>query len=288
MKRKIALALVAAMTICMVGCGSETATAEQETTVEETAVEETEESETTEEATEETADETKDTEEGKTYIISCDQAFAPFAIQQDDGSYTGIDVELLDAIAKAGGFEYELQPMDFSGIIPALVSGTIDGGMACMNITEERKESVDFSDPYYESGVALVCRADDDSISTKEDLSGKIAACKEGSIGQIWCEDNAETYGYEVTVYPDSASMMMAVTNGQADFLFEDYPTVSYQIKIGEQAGLRVAIDAVDEVGEVGFAVKKDTNGELLEKFNAGLAAIKADGTYDEIISEYE
>ena len=84
MKRKIALALVAAMTICMVGCGSETATAEQETPVEETAVEETEESETTEEATEETADETKDTEEGKTYIISCDQAFAPFAIQQDD------------------------------------------------------------------------------------------------------------------------------------------------------------------------------------------------------------
>lgn len=224
----------------------------------------------------------------KVYVISCDQAFAPFAIQQDDGSYKGIDVELLDAIAKAGGFQYELQPMDFSGIIPALTSGTIDGGMACMNITEERKESVDFSDPYYESGVALVCRADDNSIQSKDDLAGKKAACKEGSIGMIWCQDNAEQYGYEVTVYPDSASMMMAVSNGQADFLLEDFPTVSYQIKIGEQADLRVAIDAVDEVGQVGFAVKKGTNADLLEKFNAGLAAIKADGTYDKIISEYE
>lgn len=283
MKRKVALALAAILAISMVGCGSSSSAGTEESQTEETEISEAAEADT---ASSEAAEGTEG--EGKTYIVSCDQAFAPFAIQQDDGSYTGIDVELLDAIAKAGGFEYELQPMDFSGIIPALVSGTIDGGMACMNITEERKESVDFSDPYYESGVALVCRADDDTINSKEDLSGKIAACKEGSIGQIWCEDNAETYGYSVTVYPDSASMMMAVTNGQADFLFEDYPTVSYQIKIGEQGDLRVAIDAVDEVGEVGFAVKKGTNAELLEKFNAGLAAIKADGTYDEIIANYE
>ena len=283
MKRKIALALAAIMAISMMGCGSSSSAGAEET---QTGDEKTEETAAVDTASAETAE--GDEGEGKTYIISCDQAFAPFAIQQDDGSYTGIDVELLDAIAKAGGFHYELQPMDFSGIIPALVSGTIDGGMACMNITEERKESVDFSDPYYESGVALVCRADDDTINAKEDLSGKIAACKEGSIGQIWCEDNAEAYGYSVTVYPDSASMMMAVANGQADFLFEDYPTVSYQIKIGEQGDLRVAIDTVDEAGPIGFAVKKNTNSELLEKFNAGLAAIKADGTYEEIISHYE
>lgn len=265
MKKKLALFLALAMMFVLASCGSQSAT-----------------------ATSSGSDGSASATEDKVYVISCDQAFAPFAIQQDDGSYKGIDVELLDAIAEAGGFQYKLQPMDFSGIIPALTSGTIDGGMACMNITEERKESVDFSDPYYESGVALVCRADDDSIQSKDDLSGKVAACKEGSIGMIWCQDNAEQYGYQVTTYPDSASMMMAVTNGQADFLFEDYPTISYQIKIGEQAGLRVAIDAVDEVGEIGFAVKKDTNAELLEKFNAGLAAIKADGTYDKIISEYE
>lgn len=226
----------------------------------------------------------------KVYTISCDQAFAPFAIQNDDGSYTGIDVELLAAIADAGGFEYELKPMDFSGIIPALVSGTIDGAMACMNITDERKESVDFSDPYYSSGVALVCREDED-ITSYDDLKGLTVAGKEGSIGAQWCEDNADKYGYTAVTYPDSVSMAMAVTDGQADCLLEDYPTISYQIKIGEHDGLKVAMDAVDGVGapgDVGFAVKKGTNADLLEKFNKGLAAIKENGTYDEIIAEYE
>ena len=82
----------------------------------------------------------------KVYKIACDQVYASFSIQQDDGSYKGIDVELLAAIAEEEGFEYELTPMDFSGIIPALISATIDGSIAGMNITDERKESVDYSD----------------------------------------------------------------------------------------------------------------------------------------------
>ena len=97
--------------------------------------------------------------------------------------------------------------MDFSGIIPALVSGTIDGSIAGMNITDERKESVDFSDGYYESGSALVVNKDDDSISDFDDLKGKVAACKEGTTGQLWCEDHADEYGFETTVYPDSVSI---------------------------------------------------------------------------------
>lgn len=100
----------------------------------------------------------------KVYKIACDQVYASFSIQQDDGSYKGIDVELLAAIAEEEGFEYELTPMDFSGIIPALISATIDGSIAGMNITDERKESVDYSDGYYESGSALVVNKEDDSM----------------------------------------------------------------------------------------------------------------------------
>lgn len=100
----------------------------------------------------------------KVYKIACDQVYASFSIQQDDGSYKGIDVELLAAIAEEEGFEYELTPMDFSGIIPALISATIDGSIAGVNITDERKESVDYSDGYYESGSALVVNKEDDSM----------------------------------------------------------------------------------------------------------------------------
>ncbi|MDD2214282.1 MAG: transporter substrate-binding domain-containing protein [Oscillospiraceae bacterium] len=240
--------------------------------------------------------------DGTVYKIACDAAYAPFSIQLETGKtapgtvvttannmgdYYGIDVELLDAIAKYEGFTYELTPMDFSAIIPALLSGTIDGSIAGMNITDERKEKVDFSDGYYASGSALVVNKDNTDITSFEDLDGKVAACKEGTTGMTWSQDNADTYGFTVTVYPDSASMMLAVANGQADFLIEDYPVISYQITIGEQADLKVAIDAIGEVPQNGFAVAKGKNATLLAMFNEGLAAIRANGTYDQIIAEY-
>lgn len=225
---------------------------------------------------------------GKVYKIACDQAYAPFSIQADDGTYYGIDVEILAAVAEIEGFEYELCPMDFSGIIPALVSGTIDGSIAGMNITEERKESVDFSDGYYESGSSLVVNKEDDSIASFEDLTGKVAACKEGTTGQLWCEDHADEYGFTVTVFPDSVSMMMAVANKQADFLIEDYPVISYQISIGEQADLKVAIEAIETAPQNGFAVKKGENADLLAMFNDGLAKIRENGKYDEIVNQYK
>ena len=82
--------------------------------------------------------------------------------------------------------------------------------------------------------------------------------------------------------------MMMAVSNEQADFLIEDYPVITYQIAIGEQDNLRVAIDAIEEAPQNGFAVKKGENAELLAMFNDGLAKIRENGTYDKIISQYE
>ena len=103
-----------------------------------------------------------------------------------------------------------------------------------------------------------------------------------------WSQDNAAQYGFEVSVYPDSASMMLAVANKQADFLIEDYPVISYQIAIGEQGTLKVAIEAIDVAPQNGFAVKKGENATLLAMFNEGLAAIRANGTYDAIIGEFK
>lgn len=224
---------------------------------------------------------------GKTYKIAIDQAFAPFSIQQPDGSYTGIDVDLINAIAEKGGFKVELQPMDFSAIIPALVSGTIDGGMGSMSITEERKKTVDFSDSYYDSGLALVCSEDSD-IKALEDLKGRVLAVKEGTQGALWAEDNKLSYGFEIATLQDSASTAMAVRNGQADGLLEDFPVISYQIKIGEQTGLKLVVESVNTPGGVGLSVNKGMNKELLSAFNDGLARLKADGDYDKILDAYE
>ena len=80
----------------------------------------------------------------KKYIIATDATYAPFEFQEN-GKYIGIDVDLITEIAKAEGFEFELKPMDFGGIIPALQSGQIDGAIAGASITDERKKSVDFA-----------------------------------------------------------------------------------------------------------------------------------------------
>ena len=226
-------------------------------------------------------------EEGKVYKVAIDQAFAPFSILQDDGSYEGIDLDLIQAIADVEGFAVEIEPMDFSAIIPALTSGTIDAGMGCMTITEERKESVDFSDPYYEDGQALIVK-DDSDIQTLEDMEGKVLAIKEGTMGALWGEDNKDKYGFSLSTFPDSTSIAMAVRNGQADALIDDFPVISYQIMIGEQEGLRVAVETIGEVGDIGISVKKGENQELLQMINEGLAKIKEDGTYDKILQKYE
>jgi len=226
-----------------------------------------------------TADETK------VYTIATDAKYAPFSMEVD-GVYEGIDVDILAAVAEAEGFEYELTPMDFSGIIPGLVSGQLDAGIAGMTITEERAEQVDFSDGYFDSGLSLVTRIES-TISSVDELEGKVAAVKKGTMGSFFAEDNAEQYGFTYEYYEDSPSMFLAVTNGTADFLCEDYPVISYSISTGTQPELRVAVDRLLGTPQYGFAVKKGENQELLEMFNNGLATIKENGTYDDILAKY-
>ena len=117
-------------------------------------------------------------DDDKTYIIACDAAYAPFSWEQD-GKYVGIDVGVLDAIAKASGFKYELKPMNFEGVIPGLISGQLDGAIAGINMNDERRKILDFSDGYFDSGLSVIVK-EDSKINTIEDLKGTRAAVKKG------------------------------------------------------------------------------------------------------------
>lgn len=222
----------------------------------------------------------------KVYLIACDAKYAPFSFEEN-GKYKGIDVELIDAISKVEGFKYELKPMDFSGIIPAIVSGQIDGSIAGMNITEKRKESVDFSDGYIKAASSIVANKNNKDINSLDDLKGKTAAVKKGTTGAAFAEDNQQKYGLKISYYDDSPSMFKAVEDGNADFLVEDYPVISYAIKVDPNSKLRVAVKEIGEVPYDGFAVKKGSNQELLKMFNEGLKKLKANGEYDKIVGQY-
>ena len=223
------------------------------------------------------------------YVIRCKTCFAcrKCGISwEQDGKYVGIDVEVLDAIAKASGFKYELKPMNFEGVIPGLISGQLDGAIAGINMNDERRKILDFSDGYFDSGLSVIVK-EDSKINTIEDLKGTRAAVKKGTTGALFVESIADKDNVTAQYYTSSPETMMAVKNGYADFLCEDYPVIAYQIKIGVQKGLRIAIPRVSGTPQYGFGVKKGTHEELIKMFNDGLKTIKENGTYDKIVGQY-
>ena len=222
--------------------------------------------------------------EGDVYRVGIDTTYPPFEFEKD-GEYTGIDIDLINAIAENQGFEIEFNPMDFGGIIPALQAGQLDVAIAGMSITDERKEIVDFSDPYFDAGLSLVVADDNSDITSLEDLEGKTVAVKSGTTGAQFARDNEAEYGYEISQFEDSPSMFQEVSNGNADVLLEDYPVIAYAIAESDLA-LKTVGDRLTG-DQYGIAVLKGENAELLEQINAGLQELRDSGEYDEILNKY-
>lgn len=222
--------------------------------------------------------------EGKTYKVGIDTTYPPFEFEVD-GEYTGIDIDLINAIAENQGFEIDFSPMDFGGIIPALQADQLDIAIAGMSITDERKAVVDFSDPYFDAGLSLVVAEGNSEIMSLDDLEGKTVAVKSGTTGAQFARDNEAEYGYTVAQFEDSPSMFQEVSNGNAAVLLEDYPVIAYAIA---ESGL-----ALETVGDrltgdqYGIAVLKGENAEVLEQINAGLKELRDSGQYDEILAKY-
>lgn len=217
------------------------------------------------------------------YTIATDTTFAPFEFQDESGEYVGIDIELLAAIAKDQGFEYELQPLGFDASCAALESNQVDAAIAGMSINPEREEKYDFSTPYYDSGVVFAVKSDSTAESL-EDLQGQKIAVKMGTEGSAYAESIAATYGFELTYFDESPSMYQDVLTGNSAACVEDYPVMGYGIANGN--GLKM-LGEKEAGSSYGFAVSKGKNAELLEMFNKGLENIQANGTYQEIIDKY-
>ncbi|GAE08681.1 glutamine transport system permease protein GlnP [Paenibacillus sp. JCM 10914] len=221
---------------------------------------------------------------GKVYQIGTDVTFAPFEFQDASGEFVGIDMDLLAAIAEDQNFRYEIKPMGFNAAVQALEANQVDGVIAGMSITEERKQKFDFSDPYFQSGVVMAIRENDDSIQGYEDLRGKRVAVKTGTEGYSFAESIADEHGFTIVPFDDSDQMYNDVRTGNSVACFDDYPVLAYGVQ--QNNGLQIVTD-MEAGGEYGFAVGKDRNQELLEMFNTGLTNLRASGKYQEIIDVY-
>ncbi len=223
--------------------------------------------------------------EAKTYVIYSDNSFAPFEyFDTETNAYTGVDMDLLAAIAENQGFAYEMKNEGFDAAMGAVQAGQADAMIAGMTITDERKETYDFSEGYFEDGQIMVVSATSD-VTTLEQLKGTVVAVKTSTQGATYAESVAEQYGFTIQYYEDSPTMYTAVINNTNSACFEDRTVVEWAIK-QESLGLKTIGDVINPK-YYGFAVKKGTNPELIEMFNAGLVSIKDSGKYDEILAKY-
>lgn len=223
--------------------------------------------------------------ENKTkYDIGTDTTFAPFEFEDVDGKFVGIDMDLLAAIAKDQNFEYTIKPLGFNAAVQALETNQVDGVIAGMSITDERKQKFDFSEPYFHSGVVMAVRKDNDTIKRYEDLKGQRVAVKTGTEGYTFAESIKDKYGFTLVPFDDSSQMYDEVKTGNSVACFDDFPVLAYGVT--QNNGLKLVTDK-EKGGSYGFAVNKGNNRELLEKFNAGLVNLRNSGEYDKIMSKY-
>ena len=220
----------------------------------------------------------------KTYKIGTDVTFAPFEFQNEKNEYVGIDIDLLNAIADDQDFNVDLRPLGFDSSVQGVQSNQLDAMIAGMSITDERKKSFDFSDPYFDSGIQMAVKADDDETTSLDDLKGKTVGAKVGTESATFLEDNKDKYEFDVKNYDDATGLYGAVKNGTVVAIFDDFPVLGYAINQGEQLKL---VGEPQKGNSYGFAVKKGENKELLEKFNAGLKKMKESGEYDKIVAKY-
>ncbi len=223
---------------------------------------------------------------GKKWIIATDTVFKPFEYTNDKNEFVGIDVDLLDAIAEDQGFNYELQSLGWDAAVAAIQSGQADGMIAGATITQERKDNGwQFSDGYFDATQTFVVAADS-SIASFADLAGQNVAVKNATAGADFANSLKDQYGFTVSVFEDSPTMYQDVIMGNSAACVEDTPIMAASIKEGGLA-LKIPEGMESEAAPYGFAIMSDNSKELLDMFNAGLANIKANGKYQEILDKY-
>ncbi len=222
----------------------------------------------------------------KKYVIATDTVFKPFEYTDASGNFVGIDVDLLAAIAKDQGFEYELKSLGWDAAIAACQAGQANGMIAGASITDERKQSGwIFSDGYYEATQCMAVAKGSD-IKGFEDLKGKTVAVKTGTQGATYAESLKDANGFNITYFEDSPTMYQAVMGGQTVACFEDTSIMSFSIKDSD-LNLQVVEGTENEGSPYGFAIFNADNQDLIDSFNKGLANIKASGEYDKILAKY-
>ncbi len=213
-------------------------------------------------------------------VMGTHAAFPPYEFMDDNGKIAGIDAEIAAAIADKLGMELEIKDMEFASLIPAVQTGSVDVALAGMTVSDERLESVNFSNSYA-TGIQVIIVKEGSDIAKVEDLQGHIIGVQSGTTGDIYCTGQ---YGQEnVKQFNNGPLAVAALNNGQVDCIVIDNEPAKNFVATNE--GLKI-LDTEYALENYAAAIAKE-NTELLEKFNTALGELQADGTIDAIIGKY-
>ena len=214
-------------------------------------------------------------------VMGTNAAFPPYEFYAEDGeTIIGIDAEIAQAVADKLGMKLTIKDMEFDSLLTAVQSNAVDIVFAGLTVSEERKQSVDFT-MTYATGVQVVIVANDSEIASVDDLAGKVIGVQAGTTGDIYCTDE---FGQEnVKQFTNGALAVAALQNGQVDCVVIDNEPAKAFVKANE--GLKI-LDTEYAVEDYAAAISKE-NTELTAKVNEAMEALKADGTIDAILAKY-
>lgn len=222
---------------------------------------------------------TKPATEKEVVKVGMDAAYRPFEFRDEQNKIVGFDIDVMNAIGEAEGIKMQMVDTAWDGIIPALLNKKIDVIASAMTITEERKKSVNFSQPYFTSGQAIVVPAQDTKTQTINDLNGKTLGVQINSTGDLAATEKAKQ-AKEIKRFNVIPDALVALTNGEVAAVVADAPVVLEYQKLNP-GKVRVLSKYLTEEN-FGFAIKKEDQ-ELLEKVNKGLKTIQDNGKYEQV-----
>lgn len=266
MKKFLAMALAAVMVLGVAGCGSSS-------------------DEKTEENTENT-EQTGGTTEGTDGVIKMGVSadFPPFESYADDAvTFVGFDIDLMQEICNRLGMELQIKDMNFDAIVTAVQTGKLDVGVSGITITDERKESVAFSDPYFVASQSILVPKDSPITSYEDLVNGDYTAGVQlGTTGDIMASEKISGRVSQYEKYGDALAALLA---GKNDCMVLDTGVADAFAAANDLVVVGTFGEATDSEN-YGIAIAKE-NTELLEKVNGALAEMKEDGFIDELTAKY-
>lgn len=213
--------------------------------------------------------------------VAFEGTYPPFNFLDDNDEFQGFDVDISNEIAERLGVKANFIATKWDGLIGGLKADKFDIIIGQMTVTEERKKSVDFTDPYVITGSVLVTREDTNDITKLEDIKGK----KVGVGGGTTFEEVANSVeGADVKLYKAVSDYIQDLTNERLDVIINDQLLISYNIK-ENKLPIKIASGIVNK-DEIGMAVNKG-NEDFIKKVNTALKEMKDDGTYNEIYKKW-